>query len=75
MTVMMITDFSVILYISGQIGCHKFLYITAASSDDLDALGFQNILRPLSHISGKHHSNSHLPEDRSDTALASATFR
>ena len=75
MTVVMVTDFSVILYFSGEIGRHEFFHITAAAADNLYPLCFKDISGSLSHIAGKHHGNSHLLQDRSYTALAPASLR
>ena len=75
MAIVMVADLSVVLDLTGEVGCNQFLYVTAASADDLDSLGFENILGSLTHIPGKHHYHAHLLEHRGDAALASATLR
>ena len=75
MAVMVVARLAVVLDISSEVCCHKLFDISAAAADDLDALCLKNILGSLAHVSGQHDSHSHLAEHRSDSALASASFR
>ena len=75
MTVVMVARLAIVPYISCKVRCNEFCHITATATDHLNSLSLKDILRSLSHISGKHHGNPHLPEDRSDTALAATAFR
>ena len=75
MTFVMIACFTIILYFTCKICLDKFLDITAATADDLDTLCLKNILSTLTDIAGKHDHHTHLSQDWSDSALASATLR
>lgn len=75
MTVVMTACLSVILYITGKIILHQLVYITAASPDNFNPLGFKDIFSTLSHIPGKHDTYSHLTEHRCYSTLATAAFR
>lgn len=70
----MITHFAIVFDCTGKICLHQFLHITAASADDLDPLGFEDILCALAHIASEHHCHSHLLQYGSYTALAAAAF-
>ena len=75
MTVMVITHLTVILYISCEVGSYQFFNIAAAAAYNLNSLSFKDILCTLAHVAGKHDNDTHLAENRSDSALASASFR
>ena len=75
MTIVVIAGLAIILYISREVSSNQFLYITATTTDNLDALSLQNILGALTHIAGEHDHYAHLSQNRGDTALASASFR
>ena len=72
---MVVARLAVVSDISGEIGGYQFLHVSATSSYDLDPLCIEDVQCSLSHIAGKHHRHSHLTENRSDPALASASFR
>ena len=75
MTVVVIACLTIILDISGKVGCNQFFNITTAPTNHLNPLSLQYILGTLPHIAGQHYSHPHLSQNRSDTALASASFR
>ena len=75
MTVMVITRLTIIHNVSCKVSSNQFLYITAATTYNLDSLGFKHILCPLAHIAGQHDRYAHLSKYGSDAALASTAFR
>lgn len=75
MAIMVVAGLAIILYISGEVGGNQFCDISAATSYHLNPLSLKHVLGSLTHIAGQHHHNSHLPEHRSDAALAAASFR
>ena len=75
MTIMVITDLTVILDITGKIFPYQLFNITAASADYLYSLGFKHILCPLPHISGKHHGDSHLSQHRKAAVAKAESLR
>ena len=75
MTIMVCTGLTIILNTTGKVSSNEFVHITTAASNHLNTLSFKHILGTLTHISSQHDHNSHLPEHRSDTALAAASIR
>ena len=75
MTIMVVAGLTIVFYITCKVGRNKLLYISRAAADNLDSLRLEYILRTLSHIAGKHHDYSHLPQNRRYSTLASASFR
>lgn len=71
----MVAYLAIVTDISCKISLHEFLDIPAAASNHLYSLSLEHILGALPHVACKHNLHSHLPQYRSNTALASATFR
>lgn len=61
MTIVVITSLTVILYTACKVCRNQLIDISAASSDNLNALSLKHILGALAHIAGQHHHHSHLP--------------
>jgi hypothetical protein len=75
MTVVVVTCLTIILDISCKESCYQFFNITAAATNHLYSLSFEDILCALAHIASQHDRYAHLSKYRSDAALASASFR
>ena len=75
MAIMVITRLTMIFYSSVKVCYNELFNVTAAATNHLNSLSFQNILGTLSHISCQHDHNAHLSENWSNSALASTPLR
>ena len=72
--VMMIAADTGILHLTGDVGVHHIFDIAGTSSDYLDIVSFQSILRSFTHIAGQHQGDAHFLENGSDAGFTSAAL-
>ena len=74
MAIMVIACLTIILDIACKVCRDQFFNITAATTYNLDSLGFKHILGALAHVACKHDHHAHLSKHRGNSAFTSASF-